>query len=370
MRAVATAALALGLLVPAAPTHATAAPTAAPTDPAAALARMSLRQEVGQLLMLGAPSTSAPARITRLIGRYDVGSVVLIGTTHAGSAAVAGVTSALQSAAGPVRLFVAADQEGGQVQHLQGPGFGRLPSALTMGGQQPSQVRSRAATTALQLRRAGVNLDLAPVLDTVPRANRYANQPIGRYDREFGFTPHRVATRGVAFAKGLADGGVSAALKHFPGLGRVRGNTDDSSGVVDHTTTAHDRYLRPFRRGIAAGAPFVMISSAVYARIDQHRPAVFSRTVITTLLRQRLGFGGVVVSDSLSAAQVARWSAAKRAVRFVRAGGDIALTTSASDVPRMSDALVAAARRSRSFRQLVDAAALRVLQAKQRQGLL
>lgn len=365
MRAAATVALALGLLAPIAPARA-----ADPTDPAAVLAQMSLRQEVGQLLMLGAPSTSAPARITRLISRYDVGSVVLIGTTHAGSGAVAGVTAALQAAAGPVRLFVAADQEGGQVQHLQGPGFSRLPSALTMGGQQASRVRTEAATTARQLRQAGVNLDLAPVLDTVPRANRHANQPIGRYDREFGFTPHRVATRGVAFAKGLADGGVSAALKHFPGLGRVTGNTDDASGVVDHTTTAHDRYLRPFRRGIAAGAPFVMVSSAVYARIDKHRPAVFSRRVITSLLRDRLGFGGVVVSDSLSAAQVARWSAATRVVRFIRAGGDMALTTSAADLPRMSDALVAAAERSRSFRKLVDAAALRVLQAKQRQGLL
>ena len=286
-----------------------------------------------------------------------------------GSASVRVVSERLQAAAGG-DLLVAADQEGGQVQHLQGPGFSRLPSALTMGGWQRARVRSTAATTAQQLRAAGVNLDLAPVLDTVPRANRHANEPIGRYDREFGFTPHRVATRGVAFAKGLADGGVSAAIKHFPGLGRVKGNTDDSSGVVDHTTTVHDSYLRPFRRGIAAGAPFVMVSSAVYARIDRRRPAVFSRTVITTLLRQRLGFGGVVVSDSLSAAQVAAWSAAKRVVRFVRAGGDIALTTSASDLPRMSDALVAAARRSRSFRQLVDAAALRVLEAKQRQGLL
>jgi beta-N-acetylhexosaminidase len=365
MRAAATAALALGLLVPAAPTHA-----AAPAGPAAVLAQMSLRQEVGQLLMLGVPSTSAPARIRQLIGQYDVGSVVLIGTTHAGSTAVAGVTSALQSAAGPVRLLVAADQEGGQVQHLQGLGFSRLPSALAMGRQKPSWVRARATTTAQQLLRAGVNLDLAPVLDTVPRANRHANQPIGRYDREFGFTPHRVATRGVAFAKGLADGGVSATLKHFPGLGRVKGNTDDSSGVVDHTTTAHDSYLRPYRKGIAAGAPFVMVSSAVYARIDKHRPAVFSHQVITTLLRKRLGFDGVVVSDSLSAAQVARWSAAKRVRKFVRAGGDIALTTSAADLPRMSDALVAAAQRSRSFRALVDAAALRVLQAKQRQGLL
>lgn len=364
MRAAVTAALALGLLVPAAPTQ------AAPTDPTTVLAGMSLRQEVGQLLMLGTPATSVPARVTRLIGRYDVGGVVLIGTTHAGSAAVAGVTSALQSAAGPVRLLVAADQEGGQVRHLQGPGFGRLPSALAMGRERPSRVRAQAAATAEQLRRAGVNLDLAPVLDTVPRANRHANQPIGRYHREFGFTPHRVATRGVAFAKGLADGGVGAALKHFPGLGRVTGNTDDTSGVVDRATTAHDSYLRPFRRGIAAGAPFVMISSAVYARIDKHRPAVFSRTVITTLLRDRLGFDGVVVSDSLSAAQVARWSAAQRAKRFVRAGGDIALTTSAADLPRMSGALVAAAQRSRSFRALVDAAALRVLQAKQRQGLL
>jgi beta-N-acetylhexosaminidase len=364
-----TAAFALGLLIPLAPTPAHAAVPASPRSAASVLATMSLRQEVGQLLMLGTSSSTVPARTAALLRQYGVGSVVLLGTTHAGVAGVATVTRGLQARAA-VPLLVAADQEGGAVQHLQGPGLSRMPSALTMGGWSPAKVRARAKVWAGQLRRAGVNLDLAPVLDTVPRANRHANQPIGRYDREFGFTPARVASRGVAFARGLADGGLSATAKHFPGLGRVRGNTDVSSGVTDHTTTMTDRYLQPFRAAIAAHVPVVMVSTAIYARIDPHTPAVFSRTIITTLLRRRLGFGGVVVSDTLSGAQLATTGPARRAVRFVKAGGDLALTTTPGDIPAMSDALVARARRSSSFRSLVDAAALRVLKAKRAQGLL
>jgi len=370
MRTVAAALAAVTLVVGlGTPPAMAAARQPATSDPAALLAGMTLRQEVGQLIMLGTSSKAVSARTGALIQQYGLGGVVLIDKTTAGVAGVARVTAALQARAA-VPLLVAADQEGDQVQHLQGPGFSEMPSAVTMGRWTPSRVRASARTWAGQMLRAGVNLDLAPVLDTVPRANRRTNQPIGRYDREFGFTPKQVTRHGVPFARGLAAGGLASSIKHFPGLGRVRGNTDVTSGVTDRVTTMTDPYLAPFRAGIRAGAPFVMISTAIYARIDPHVPAIFSRRIVTTLLRDRLGFDGVVISDALSGAQVARYRPAARAVRFLQAGGDIALTTSASDVAPMSDALVARAKASPAFRTLVDAAVLRVLTAKQAQGLL
>src|SRR5206468_2172420 len=108
---------------------------------------------------------------------------------------------------------------------------------------------------------------------------------------------------------------VAVTLKHFPGLGRATGNTDLAKHVTD-PTTRHDRYLAPFQEGVAAGAPFVMVSLATYPHIDRGRPACFSSTVMTTMLRDTLGFDGVVISDSFHAVAVRSVAPAKAAIRF------------------------------------------------------
>jgi beta-N-acetylhexosaminidase len=151
----------------------------------------------------------------------------------------------------------------------------------------------------------------------------------------------------------------------------VSGNTDETGGVTDRVTTRHDPYLAPFRAAIRARVPFVMVSTAIYSRIDPGTPAAFSKTIITGMLRHDLGFTGVVITDDVGhAAQVAGVPVADRAVRFVRAGGDIVLTVDASQAGTMAQALLAEAGRDASFKQLVDAAVLRVLRAKQAAGLL
>ncbi|MGN6781832.1 MAG: glycoside hydrolase family 3 N-terminal domain-containing protein, partial [Marmoricola sp.] len=297
--------------------------------------------------------------------------------SHAGVDATRTVTAQLQRAATPgatggVRLLIGTDQEGGAVQVLQGPGFGAIPSALEQGQWRPSTLRARAATWAAALRSAGVTVDLAPVEDTVPspQAARH-NPPIGMYDREFGYTVRIVAHHGLAFVRGMRDRGVATAVKHFPGLGRVHGNTDTTAGVTDTVTTRHDAYLQPFATSIADGAELVMMSTAIYRRLDPHRPAAFSPFVVGTMLRGDLGFRGVVVSDDLGKArQVAAWSPGARAVAFLRAGGDLVLTVDPGPLPAMYDAVLARARSHPRFRSLVDAAALRVLGLKQHHQLL
>jgi len=165
--------------------------------------------------------------------------------------------------------------------------------------------------------------------------------------------------------------GVAATPKHFPGLGRVIDNTDTTAGVTDSTTTRSSSDLVPFRQAIAAGAPFVMMSSAFYSKIDASQPACFSRTVIAGMLRGDLGFQGVVISDDLgSARQVARWSPGSRATQFIAAGGDLVLSVDPLLAPAMAKALVAKANSSASFRTQVDRAALRVLRAKAAARLL
>jgi beta-N-acetylhexosaminidase len=305
------------------------------------------------------------------IRRWHAGSVILDGNSSLGIARTHTITRRLQSLApARVKLFIATDQEGGEVQRLRGAGFASIPSAVAQGAQSPEEIRSEWGRWGDQLKAAGVNLNLAPVLDTVPHGDR-DNPPIGELQREYGRTPQHVASHGVAAARGLADAGIAATAKHFPGLGRVTGNTDTTSGVTDTVTTRHDPYLQPFRSAVQAHVPFVMVSTADYARIDQGTPAIFSKTIISGMLRHDLGFHGVIVTDDIgAAAQVASVPAGMRAIRFVQAGGTMVLTVVPSTVATMASALIQRASRDATFRKLVDAAALVVLKAKQAHGLL
>ena len=212
---------------------------------------------------------------------------------------------------------------------------------------------------------------LAPVADTVSVSFAPRNAPIGALDREYGHDPATVTAAVEAAVGGLQGAGVSATLKHFPGLGRVTGNTDlTASGTTDTTMTADDAYVQPFRAGIAAGADLVLVSSALYPRIDPDHRAVFSRAVVTGVLRERLGFSGVVISyDVRAAAAVVDVLVGVRPTQFVAAGGDIVLTGLPATVPAMADALVGRAGTDPAFAAQVDAAVTRVLDLKIRRGV-
>jgi beta-N-acetylhexosaminidase len=169
----------------------------------------------------------------------------------------------------------------------------------------------------------------------------------------------------------MQDAGLATTAKHFPGLGRVRGNTDFTASVVDNVTTTDDADLAPFRDAVIAGVPFVMVALATYTRIDPSRLAVFSPTVMRSLLRDGLGFTGAVVSDDLGAtAAVAAIPASQRALDFLSAGGDLIISKTVAPANAMADAIVARATTDAAFRARVDDAALRVLHAKQASGVL
>ncbi|KUN89058.1 beta-N-acetylhexosaminidase [Streptomyces bungoensis] len=337
---------------------------------------MTQAQRIGQLFMGGVPATGASAADLRTLRDQHVGSVMLTGRSSAGTTATRRVVDGIRGQADTVSgkrvgLLVSTDQEGGQVQVLNGPGFSTMPNALTQGGWSTSTLRSRAAGWAGQLKSAGVDLNLAPVADVVPASLGTRNQPIGRYYREYGHTPDVVASHSGAFAAGFKQARVMTTLKHFPGLGRVTGNTDTTANVVDSVTTTTSSYLTPFRSGIQAGSPFVMISSATYSKIDARHIAAFSPTVIRKLLRTQLGFKGVVISDDLGQAVAVRaYTPAQRAVGFLSAGGDLVLTVKTSIVPAMTQAVGSRMRTDAAFRAGVADSVHRVLAAKASAGLL
>jgi beta-N-acetylhexosaminidase len=270
-----------------------------------------------------------------------------------------------------VRPLVAADQEGGKIQRLKGAGFDRIPAATVQAGWSDEKLTSQAKGWADQLKQAGVNVDLAPVADVVPASLGNANAPIGALDRGYGSTPGPVSEHVAAFIKGMDAAGVMTSVKHFPGLGRVRGNTDFSSGVVDDVTVRGDKNLAPFKAGIEAGSDMVMVSTVTYSKIDPKNRAVFSPTIIQGMLRGDLGYAGVVITDDVgAAAEVASVPAGQRATRFVAAGGDIVITAKASLTSAMVNALVTKAQQDKEFAAVFQSSVRRVLILKQDRGLL
>ncbi|SFE59720.1 beta-N-acetylhexosaminidase [Actinacidiphila alni] len=337
---------------------------------------MTTAQRVGQLFMAAVTSTGMTGTESAAVSQGRVGAVFLMGHTTAGTAAVKSVTDRVRTLATSVKgahlgLLIATDQEGGQVQVLGGPGFSAIPDAVTQGQWPASRLQQEATGWAKQLRAAGVNMNLAPVADTVPPDLVKVNGPIGELNREYGNDPATVATHSDAFLRGMRAAGVVPTVKHFPGLGRVRGNTDFTAGVTDTVTTTTDPYLQPFRSAVQAGTPFVMVSSATYSRIDGSRQAVFSPVVLRDLLRGRLGFQGAVISDDIGAAvAVSDRSPAQRALDFLAAGGNMVLTVRPGDIAPMTSAVINRLPKDAALRKDVDDSLHRVLTAKRNAGLL
>ena len=345
--------------------------TATATD--GPLAGWSLEEKVGQLMMVGVDAQAPKQSSNEAVDTHHVGNIFIAGRTTAGSQATQKVISSFTSKVGPgtthaTPMLVATDQEGGEVQVLAGSGFSDIPSALDQSAQPRDQLVASARTWGKELADVGVNMNLAPVADLVDIARPASNEPIGRWGREYGHDAATVSSQAGAFAEGMQASKVIPTYKHFPGLGRVKDNTDTSAGVVDSTTTrsADTAVSVIFGAAIAAGAPVIMVSSATYSLIDPSAPAVFSSTIVTDMLRREMGFSGVVITDDVSAAvQVQDVSAGDRAVRAIRAGCDLVLASADPTVAAdMVKALIATGRSDPAFAARVDESATRVLNLK------
>lgn len=350
-------------------------PTPTPTDPVAAL---SLEQRVGQLFMVGTDVSSAtPATLAAITDRH-AGSIFLHGRTTAGTAAVASVVAQFTSLApaspvpdgagptGGVRLWVATDQEGGEVQVLRGPGFSDMPYAIRQADLPDDQLRAQAGQWGSELATAGVDMNLAPVADIVTsQATRFDNPPIGALGRQYGYDGPTVQAKAGAFAAGMRGAGILPVFKHFPGLGHVTANTDTTANVVDTTVTPQSPDVTIYGALTGAGPSAIMVSTAFYQNIDASVPAVFSPTVVA-LARGEIGPDGVIMSDDLSAAAAAKpWAPADRAILALSAGVDLVLVSADPTVfAPMYDAVLAKAQSDPAFAKIVDAAAARIVHAK------
>lgn len=348
--------------------HTTATSPAVPTPtmtPTLADA-LTPAEQAAQCLMIGADPRGALSPAVAEALAQGLGAVILIPATTRPATELATLVGEIRSAA-THGCLVSVDQEGGLVQRLTGPGFTAMPSAAVQGTWTDGAVESAWRTWGAEMREAGIDVDLAPVVDVSPAEFASRNEPVALLGRGYGATPEAVQRAAAAAMTGLAASGVGACLKHFPGLGCVTGNTDFTA-ATDATTTLDSPLLAPFRM-LHAKADMVMVSSATYTRIDSSTLAPFSRVIHDHI--RALGFGGVIVSDDLgAAAALADVPVGERTTRFLSAGGDLVLTVEAAHFVEMRDAIVAMMGADPAFAAQIRTHAGRVLALKSRRGLL
>jgi beta-N-acetylhexosaminidase len=300
--------------------------------------------------------TAPPGR--RLLTRIrngKMGGVVLLGNGWLTQHTAATVTAELQQAACTrgEPLLIAVDQEGGVVRRLAWAPPTEAPGDMA----SPPEAAGQAASAAEALRSVGIDVDFAPVVDTPSSRSSFLGSRAFSRSRTFN------AKMGRHFVSGLQSNGVAATAKHFPGLGLASGNTDNERIVIKAAAWKIRQGLLPFRSAIDGGVKLVMLSTAVYPKLDgSKRPAAFSSTIIHDLLRKQLGFTGVTVTDSLTAPAAVRIP--HTATRAMLAGSDLlifgtegasergysTLLADEADSPRLQNRLTQAAARIRALK--------------------
>jgi beta-N-acetylhexosaminidase len=291
--------------------------------------------------VLVAPAQFADVAAAQPDVTRGVGGLILFGSTPQPDFTTA-LDRLTSSAPGGVAPFVMTDEEGGAVQRALAI-VGPVPSARRMARTMtPAQIETLAFNVGTKLLNAGITMDLAPVLDLDNRRGPTSTNPDGT--RSFGMDVARTTDDGIAFAKGLQRAGVTPVVKHFPGLGHATGNTDNGPAQTLPWESLASAGLDPFRDAVRAGLPAVMVANAsVPGLTDQ--PASISAEVINRVLRDSLGFDGLVLTDSVSAFALrdTGYSVPAAAVAALGAGADLVLFgTGRDDNPELASLTVRA----------------------------
>ncbi|HEX6709819.1 MAG TPA: glycoside hydrolase family 3 N-terminal domain-containing protein [Rubrobacter sp.] len=330
------------------------------------LSGMSVRDMVGQMFVVSVGGTRPDYYIEKMVRERNIGGVILFGYNMKSEKQVKSLTSSLQMLSmktePAVPLFVAVDQEGGDI--ASAPWVAPEPAAAEVGRDgDPEQAHDIAARMGRQILLAGINTDFAPVVDTGFGA------AIG--NRSYGEDPELVARMGAAAVQGFEEAGVISAAKHFPNHGPATSDSHVSLPVIHHDRETLRSYdLPPFRAAIEAGVPMVMVGHLVYPAIDPEHPASLSKGAIS-MLREDLGFDGVVVTDDLAMAGASGGGPpAGPAVEAVKAGADLLIVSSPPQQQADAyDAVVAAVESGEVSRAQIRESVGRILRVKEKYHL-
>jgi len=328
---------------------------------------LATRREIGQFLIGSMPDRTLPVELRSLAREFDLGGVILFSRNIEAPEQVAELAAASEALGRTTPAWVSVDQEGGRVARLTEP-FTKWPPMAPLGraGVEGEALAERfAKSLAVELRAVGVTLDYAPVLDihTNPK-----NPVIG--DRALAERADDVARLGRVIIKALQESGVAACGKHFPGHGDTSTDSHFELPLVEHPP---DRLraieFEPFRAAVAEKVAFIMTAHVLVPSLDGERPSTLSPRVVQALLRDELGFEGVILSDDLEMKAVsARYPVPESAVEAIRAGCDGILVCS-GDIDlqaRTLEALVRAVESGTITAARCDDAFMRLRRAKER----
>ncbi|MBA3951677.1 MAG: beta-N-acetylhexosaminidase [Rubrobacter sp.] len=326
---------------------------------------MSVRDMVGQMFVVSVGGTEPDYYVEKMVRERNIGGVIFFGYNMESEEQVRSLTASLQQLSmrtePAVPLFVAVDQEGGDI--ASAPWVTPRPAAAEVGGRgDPAEARAVAEGIGDELLRAGVNTNFAPVVDTGFGA------AIG--NRSYGEDPELVSRMGAASVEGFERAGIVSAAKHFPNHGPAVADSHEALPVVDHDMETLQSYdLPPFRAAVEAGVPMMMAGHLLYPAVDAERPASLSPKWMG-ILREDLGFDGVVVTDDLAMAGASGGGTPERAaVEAVGAGADLLVVSSPPQQQADAyDAVVAAVESGEIPEERVRASVRRLIEVKETYG--
>ena len=349
-----------------------AARTSAKSEILNVLSELTLRQRIGQRFIGWVPREGFAGDVKELTEAGEIGGFIVYKWNFETIEDIRKLSTDMQRAAiggsAGLPLFLAADQEGGRVAAFRFTEFVRLPPAFHLAGILPPEaIEDAAYFNALQLRHVGINMNLAPVLDLYPFPD---NTIIG--DRSFGPDEESVAEAGVSFIRGSLRGGVLPVIKHFPGHGL---SVVDSHGELPVIESLEDeeleRHLLPFRTAIEAQAPAVMPAHMLFPALDAVYPVTLSTVFIQNLLREELGFSGLIVSDGLSMGALSKhYSLEDTLVRCFQVGIDVLLVHTEYSIRELIDSVVRLVDEGKITESQINEGTLRVLTVKRETGIL
>ena len=281
-----------------------------------------VRRQAGQLAIAGFAGHSIPIELRELAQEFDLGGIILFARNVESPEQVAEIAREARALRKELPLWVSVDQEGGRVARLRHP-FTVWPPMATLGRAGDDLLVGRfARALAAELRAVGITLDYTPVLDV--RTNS-RNTVIG--DRALGERPEDVARLGRVLIEALQAAGIAACGKHFPGHGDTVADSHVELPLVEHPPDRLEAVeFVPFRAAVEAGVAAMMMGHLLVPSLDEERPATLSRAIVTGLLKEQLGFDGVVMTDDLEMkALSARHATPEATVMALVAGCDVAL---------------------------------------------
>ena len=295
------------------------------------MSKRDIRRQIGQLAIAGFAGESIPADLRLLAREFDLGGVILFARNVVAPEQVAEIARDAQGMARELPLWVSVDQEGGRVARLKAP-FTIWPPMMTLGRSGDVELAARfARALAAELKAVGISLDYTPVLDihTNPK-----NPVIG--DRALAERAEDVARLGRTIITTLQDAGIAACGKHFPGHGDTSTDSHHELPLIEHPPDRIENVeLIPFRAAIDAGVASIMTAHILIPAYDEERPATLSPTIVDGLLKQTLGYSGLVLSDDLEMRAIgARYGIPEATVRAVAAGCDAVLMCGTSQEPQ------------------------------------